>query len=108
MLNNPQDNSSVVDYQLANIVGRVACVDIAGSDVQMHPNAPGSIEFIDSLEIDEAKARGNLLFRLAEHTQVIVMADVVKHACEAAGLTGMRFLRPEDFSLWRTARRAPP
>jgi len=86
------------DYQLANIVGRIRCVDFAASDIDMHPDFPDTIEFINALALDENRIEESLMFRLAEHCQVIVVHERVKAACERAGITGIQFFQPSDFS----------
>jgi hypothetical protein len=98
-IDNPQDGSTTDDYRLANIIGCIACVDLEKSALQMHPDLPGTIEFIDSLVLDESRIRGHLCFRLKEFRPVVVVHDQVKQACEAAGVTGVRFVPPEEFSL---------
>jgi len=97
-IHNPQDGSSSQEYYLANIVGRIACVDLAGSDVQMHPNFPDEIEFMDSLKLDESLINGVLIFRLFEHSQVIIAHEKIKNACELSGITGVKFTLPQAFS----------
>jgi hypothetical protein len=99
VVRNPADGSESTDYQLANIVGRVACLDVANSEITTDPDDPQDIEFIDALALDESKIRGIELFRLHEATQVIVAGDRVKSACEGAKITGVRFYAPADFTL---------
>jgi hypothetical protein len=98
-IHNPQDGSTTDDYCLANIVGAVACIDRDQSVLHMHPDLADEIEFIDSLVLDAARIRGSLCCRLKEFLPVIVVHDRVKEACEAAQVTGVRFVRPQDFSL---------
>jgi hypothetical protein len=95
---NTVDGTRNDDYQLVNIVGRIACVDAAGSDLEMHPRT-GELEFVNSLALDEKKAAGHLMFRLAEHTQIIVVDETIVGACETEGITGVRFYEPADFSM---------
>lgn len=92
------DGSNTDDYHLANIVGRIACVDLVASDVQMHQVFTDQIEFIDALVLDESRIFGTLYFRLLEHSQVVIVHEQVKISCEQAGVTGVRFVRPEYFS----------
>jgi hypothetical protein len=98
-ITNPADGSVTDDYQIANVIGQIACVDREASDLEMHPKRPDEIEFINSLVLDESAIAGPLMFRLAEFRQLIVVHDQVKDACTAAGITGIKFYRPEEFSL---------
>lgn len=77
------------NYKAVNIVGTVSCADLERS------------EFLDVLEpplmafthlvIDEARAGERPLFRLAENTLYILVAERVKHAIEEANLLGIQF-----------------
>lgn len=97
-IENSLDATRSDDYQLANLIGRVGCVDFDKSELQMHPRT-GSVEFIDSLALDETKIGQLRMFRTAEHAQVIVVHEDVRNACVAASVTGVVFFRPEDFSI---------
>lgn len=98
-LTNLADGTVSDDYQVANVIGQIACVDRAASDLEMHPKRPDEIEFINSLVLDEHAIAGPLMFRLAEFQQLVVAHDQVKDACTSAGITGVKFYRPEEFSL---------
>lgn len=97
-IENPLDGTLSDEYQLANLIGRVGCIDLAKSAVHMHPQL-GCIEFIDSLVLDETMIGPLRMFRTAEHAQVIVVHEAVRNACVDAGMTGIQFFRPEDYSL---------
>lgn len=97
-IENPADGTQSDDYQLGNLIGRVACIDMAQSDLQMHPRL-GVIEFIDSLVLDETKLGQLRMFRTVEHAQVIVVHESVRDACVAARITGVSFFQPAEFSL---------
>lgn len=86
------------DHQLANVIGRVDCIDLARSDVQRDPRL-GGIEAIDALALDVTRLGPLRMVRAAEHAQVIVVHEAVRNACVAAGITGVAFFRPEEFSL---------
>jgi hypothetical protein len=86
------------DYVAFNIIGL-----IAAADMQVTQFVPGSEKMIsadiDSLVIDENKARGALMFRLAEAVNAIIVHDSVKQAIEAAGIDTLSFLPPEKVAL---------
>jgi hypothetical protein len=85
-------------YWIANVVGRVACIDHDRSDLETYED--GAVKFIDSLSLialpDHAYGH---IFRLAEFPPAMVISDTLKRALEAAGITGLRTYRPEQFSL---------
>ena len=84
-------------FRAVNIIGRVACADLDASDCFVDdPDDPLGVEF-DSLVIDEARARGNLFFRLHEAAQGIVVHDSVRRALEPLDLRGIVFVEPEHW-----------
>jgi hypothetical protein len=97
-LENAVDNTRTNDYQLGNVIGRVACFDLDQSELQRDPRT-GAIEFIDALALDQTKIGKLLMFRSAEHAQVIVVHEDIRNACVAANITGVVFVRPADFSM---------
>ena len=85
-----------VGYHLANVIGRIACVDLSRSELQRLDD--GRIEFIDRLALTEPDG-APLLFRLAEFLPLIIVQDPVKVAVEKSGCTGVEFWHPSDFVL---------
>ncbi|MBN1961018.1 MAG: hypothetical protein JW841_08725 [Deltaproteobacteria bacterium] len=84
------------DYKMANIVGRIDCIDPTS---ELQRDDDGSIEFIDKLILDESKIHGALMFRLAEFLSIVIVHENVKQAVEAGGFTGINFYQPEDYVL---------
>lgn len=97
VIRNPNDGSATDDYMVANIIGRISCLDRARSVLETDPDRPERIEFIESLAIDEARTYSLELFRLDEKSEIIVVSKRVKQACEQARITGVRFYAPVDF-----------
>jgi len=94
----PQTGTVNTDYVAFNIVGKISAADLAKTQV-----APTSTEQmismdIDSLAIDEAKARGALLFRLAESVNAIIVHESVKKHIEAQGIDTLTFIEPQDWA----------
>lgn len=85
------------DYNVVNIIGCIKAVDLDSSDIEMHPEFPDEIEFINSLVLDKTAIKDQLLFRLSESTQVIVANKRIKNTIEKNNLTGVKFLTPEDY-----------
>lgn len=93
---NPVDGTQISDYQVANIIGRLACLDRDESVLVTDPDNDNIIEFIEKLAIDEDKLSGFDLVRMHEESEIIVASDRVKDACEQAGITGVRFYKPAE------------
>lgn len=85
------------DYHAFNVVGRVRAVDAGQSEVETIPADPDN-PFYRSLVLDEAAAGISPLFRLAEVPGVIVVSDAVRAAIERAGITGLAFFGPGEWS----------
>lgn len=90
-------NSEVChDYLAVNIIGSVAAADMEQSEIIDEGDGMVDVMF-GSLVIDEDKARGHLLFRLAQSAiAVVVHEDVVKHILSKGGF-GLTFVEPENF-----------
>ena len=96
-LRNLVTRASSDDYEIANIIGRVECVDFGKSEVTRFRRNPSQLMLIEKLALDAKKARGHDLFRLHEQPQIIVVSERVKRACEKKKITGVVFFAPEDF-----------
>ena len=99
VVRNLVDGTQSTDYHLANIVGRVACIDRENAVYDTAPDDADEIEIVDVLAIDEAKACGFDLFRLHEDAEVVIASDRVKEACERHRITGVRFYEPGDYPI---------
>ncbi|WP_147445046.1 DUF1629 domain-containing protein [Corallococcus sp. CA053C] len=98
VLKDPASGKELLDYKAFNIVGLVACADMGASEVMgTSDSAMGDADF-HALVIDETKAGGQLLFRLAENISAIVVHDRIKQAIEAAGIPGFVFYGPGEWS----------
>jgi hypothetical protein len=84
-------------YKAFNLIGLIAAADLA--QTRFAPdNASRFLDAsIDGLVIDPVKARGQLMFRLAENTSAILVHRSVKAAIEAAGIAHIDFLKPSEF-----------
>jgi uncharacterized protein DUF1629 len=86
-----------VTHVAYNIVGAIAAADLERT--RFWPGNPSRLidADIEGAVIDPAKARGALLFRLAESVNGIVVHESVKKRIEAAGLHSLAFELPEDW-----------
>lgn len=83
------------EYFLANLLEKVDCFDYEKS---VYTLAGDYIDKIEKLSIDESKAEGAPLFRLANSFDVITLASgELVDAVTAAGLTGVKFVEPRDW-----------
>lgn len=84
------------NYKAANIVGLVSAADMAKSRATVRPGGPViDVEF-DELVLDSGKARGALIFRLAEATGSIFVHRKVRDHLRASGFDKLEFLEPGD------------
>ena len=84
------------DYHAVNILGAIAAADMEMSMVMDEGSGMYDVLF-GSLVIDEEKANGNLLFRLAESISTVVIHESVVEALNQKGNFGLTFLPPEEF-----------
>ena len=82
------------DYWLANILGRVACLDPAGNDLDDEM----TITDVQRLVIDPVRTYDLGLFRLAEDPRMIVAAPRVQRVLTQAALSGVLFQDPVTYS----------
>ena len=84
------------DYVAVNIIGAIAAADMEKSEII--DEGSGMIDVIfGSLVIDEDKAQGKLLFRLAESVGAVVVHErVVAHLLNK-GSFGLTFTDPENY-----------
>jgi hypothetical protein len=86
------------NYRAINIVGAVSAADdekSAGEDIGVVSDGRRTVWF-DKLVIDESKAGGLLMFRLAERISYIMIHESVKRVLEASGFGRLDFMGPED------------
>lgn len=84
------------NYKAANIVGLVAAADMAKSRATVRTGGPViDVEF-DDLVLDPGKARGALIFRLAEATGSIFVHQRLRDHLLASGFHNLEFIPPGD------------
>lgn len=97
--NRPGKNPPPENHYLAvNIVGLIQAADLAKS--KTNPDVAETLLSADfhSLAIDPLKARGALMFRLAENVTAVLVHERVKAAVEAAGITTLTWYDPESWA----------
>jgi hypothetical protein len=98
LIRDPRANRVVTDYKVVNVVGVIAAADMAKSTLYEVPVGPPLIDVsFDSLVIDEKRAGGQLLFRLAESLSAIIVHDRVKQHLLARGFDMLTFRDPAKY-----------
>jgi hypothetical protein len=84
------------DYLAYNVLGAVSAADIEGTEFA--PENPSRMidASIEKLQVSDARAKGLLLFRLAESIRLIVVHDKVRRMVEARGIPYMVFKPPSE------------
>jgi len=98
ILKDPKKKVEYTNYKAVNVIGRVAAADLANSTLMNLPSPELFGQTFDALAIDEKKAGGLLLFRLAESASAIVVHERVKKGIEAAEVPGMTFYASGEWS----------
>lgn len=96
---NPNTGKVYKNYHAFNVIGLIAAADHDASKL-MHPDEEPDLLDTDfeSLVIDEEKANGFHLFRLAECCSAICVSEQVKDAVDKSGIPGMVFYGPGEWS----------
>lgn len=81
-------DTSIRDYVLLNILGRISCADMDRSD---YASLGGGLNVIDKLVIDPSKTQGLDLFLVHEDTDCIVISERVYAALAEKGYTDLYF-----------------
>jgi hypothetical protein len=93
----PQNGQTYYNYKAVNIIGAVAAADLGKSNY----SAPSGTALVDtdfdSLAIDEKKAKGLLMFRLAECVTAIIIDERVRQQLERDKIPYLDFLDPKDW-----------
>lgn len=85
------------EYVAVNIVGAIAAADMTKSDVEDASDGMLDVLF-NSLVVDEKKTRGQLMFRLVESIQTVLVHDSVASGLLNRGGLGLTFTDSQDFS----------
>lgn len=93
-----ESTGEVIDDMLAfNIVGTVACADLAKSEFE-DEGGMGVISLtFDKLILDPSRATGLKVFRLAEYTPAIMVHETVRTFLEQRGFADLVFTEPTDW-----------
>lgn len=74
---------TIADYCVVNVLGLVAAADLRKSKARPLAN----VKFFEKLAVDPSRARGLLMFRLADSLTDIIVADNVARAIKAGQFT---------------------
>jgi uncharacterized protein DUF1629 len=83
------------DYSVVNVIGKIACIDRAQSELVFATGSQTEILGYHSIVLDESRIGGARLFLLAEMPVQIVAHATVADAIEEAEITGIEFV-PQD------------
>ena len=97
ILHDPATGQKYNNYKAINIVGAVAAANLGESEFEAPSGSPIVDVDFDSLVIDEKKAGGLLMFRLAECVTAIMIHERVKKQLEADEIPYLDFVEPKDF-----------
>lgn len=92
-----QTKEIVSDYSIANIVGLISCMNMQRSVYEFDPEAPGRVETISTLVLDESRIPSDIqLFRLAEKRTIILCNANLRSTLITQSVTGIRFTEVES------------
>ncbi len=95
------DNAKLAGvYYIANIVGRLDCVDLQKSKIQPWPS--GRSYDLLSIVIEASKTDGHKIFRIKDDPTLIIINEELKQYLvdELNLLVGVDVVKTEDYSRW--------
>lgn len=94
----PDGSATYTNYKAINLLGLIAAADLKKSIYTEHQGGPRIDVDFDQLVIDDKKAAGTLIFRLAESSNVILVHDRLKRRLEKEGFVNLWFEKPGDIA----------
>lgn len=98
VVRDPETGKEYTNYKAFNIVGVVAAADMDASELMQTSSSTMIDVDLDSLVIDEEKAKPFKLFRLAESVNAIIVSNNVRLEIERRGILGMVFYDPRNWA----------
>jgi hypothetical protein len=92
----PDGKRTYTNYKAVNIVGTVSAADMGRSKATVHTGGPVIDVDFDELVLDGDRARGALIFRLAEATSSIFVHQRLRDHLLKSGFDKLEFLEPRD------------
>lgn len=99
VLIDPEDGARYTTHKAVNIIGAISAADMAKSDAIVNTGGPIIDVDFDRLSLDERKARGALIFRLAESTNAVLVHEKLRDHLLAKGFGHLAFYEPEQVAL---------
>ncbi len=85
------------DYQAFNVVGVVAAADLGKSEWTSDDGVPVADVSFESLVLDESKAGGLKMFRLAENINALLVHEAVRDHILKRGIDTLKFVPPDEW-----------
>ena len=98
VLRDPAAGREWRDYVSVNVIGLVAAADFKQSSYRLNDSRPMINVDFDSLVIDETKALGLKMFRLAECVTAIIIDDATKRHLETHGFKMLDFVPTTEWA----------
>ena len=96
-LSDPASGVTHTGYKAVNNIGTVAAANLAESDFQAPSGSPLVDTDFDSLVIDEERAKGLLMFRLAECVTAIIIDERVMQRLNQDRIPYLDFVDPRSW-----------
>ena len=98
VITDPMTGEEHTNYKAFNVVGLVAAADLGASKMMGTTSSTLIDADFASLVLDESKAHGLLLFRLAENVSAIVVDERVRREIEGRKIPGILFYASGEWS----------
>ena len=93
VLHDEKTTERFTGFWAINVIGLIAAADLEKSSAIVQPGGPVIDVAFDNLVIDEAKARGALMFRLVENTGNVWLHESLIAHIKKSGFPGIEFFK---------------
>lgn len=97
VIRHPGTGFETREYVAVNLIGLVAAADLSRSKIVGGSSDHRLDTGFEGFAVDPARARGLLMFRLAENTSAILVHRSIKEALQRAGFDQLTFRPPEEW-----------
>lgn len=95
-----EEDKHITSFFVANIIGRLDCVDLNKSKVNYWPSQRG-YDLLSTV-IDEQKTNGQKIFRIKDDPTLIIINEELKYYLvdQLDEVAGVDVIKTEDYSRW--------
>lgn len=100
IVHDPERGEDIETYKAVNIVGLISMLNMENSLATVHEGSALKNDELGDIFIDEQKAKGALMFRLAEATRAIIVHERIRDCLLDKGFgKDLEFFEPAEYAI---------